>query len=310
MSESNQSKRNLVVVRTGEGSLHHSWLSHDSVRNWDLIESYYGSEPEKNLDPRFDRIVDRGLKWDSLHRLFLSRPALLKDYDYIWLPDDDLACQQAAINQIFELTRQFDLLVSQPSLSGASYYSHPTMLHNPEFLLRHTNFIEVMCPCFKTSYLEKILPLLELSPSGWGLDFVWSMIAEKPRQRSAVLDQVSVTHTRPMGEGPIYDALAKLDRVPRDDMEAILERFVERPQRPATYSGIRSNGRDCWFPPRVAWLTRKGLESLLGEISDPPKLKKEAIRHCRKRLRNPPRSRALRYKPGREIPGLALPIHE
>ena len=115
------------------------------------------------------------------------------------------------------------------------------------------------------------------------------MLSAKPERRSAILDQVSVTHTRPVGGGPIYDDLAKLDRAPRPDMEKILDRFVERPADSAILSGIRTNGRMCASRPKIAWLTRTGLRTL-GETPDRGRLRKEAKRKFREHLRKRPPS--------------------
>lgn len=310
MSVDGGRNRYLVVVRSGEGSLHRSWLSDESDRHWDLIESYYGADPRADLDERFERIVDRGVKWNSLKRLFESRPELLIDYDYVWLPDDDLACTQEDINRIFELTRKYDLLVAQPSLSGDSYHSHATLLENSEFLLRYTNYIEVMCPCFNARYLQSVVPLLDLSPSGWGLDNVWCMLTANPRERSAILDCVQVTHTRALGTGSIYENLAKMGSVPIEDREALLERFTVRPDDPTIYSGIRTDGTYCAFRPKIAWLTFLGMRAHLARTPDRRRLRRAAKRIFREHLINRREPLLLSYKPGREIEGLELPLPE
>src|SRR2546423_553078 len=44
-------RRNLVIVRAGDTSLHENWLAGPVDRNWDLIVSYYGDDPERFRAP-------------------------------------------------------------------------------------------------------------------------------------------------------------------------------------------------------------------------------------------------------------------
>jgi len=82
--------RNLVIVRAGDQSLHPGWTTTPGARDWDLVVSYFGDFPHRYRSSAERRVDDKGLKWRGLHAL-LTREAFWRDYDYIWLPDDDLA---------------------------------------------------------------------------------------------------------------------------------------------------------------------------------------------------------------------------
>src|SRR5947209_6981733 len=64
---------------------------------------------------------------------------------------------------------------------------------------RRVGFVEIMCPAFSRTALERLLFTLELSETGWGwgLDSVWPMLLDY--RNVGVLDGVTVTHTRPVG---------------------------------------------------------------------------------------------------------------
>jgi hypothetical protein len=54
---------NLVVVRAGDSSLHPTWLPASGHRNWDLLVSYIGDDPENFRVPAVTRIDGKGPKW-------------------------------------------------------------------------------------------------------------------------------------------------------------------------------------------------------------------------------------------------------
>lgn len=83
-------RRNLVIVRAGDSSLHPTWLPPSGQRSWDLVVNYFGDDPHRHRAPDLQRIDGKGPKWRGLHRLFTAHPQLLERYEYIWLPDDDL----------------------------------------------------------------------------------------------------------------------------------------------------------------------------------------------------------------------------
>jgi Short repeat of unknown function (DUF308) len=53
------------------------------------------------------RIDSKGPKWPALYQLFSLYPNLATDYDYIWLPDDDLMASKADINRLFDICVAF-----------------------------------------------------------------------------------------------------------------------------------------------------------------------------------------------------------
>lgn len=210
-------RRSLVIVRAGDSSLHPGWLQGDGARNWDLVVNYYGDDPDRYLQDDVERIDSKGPKWPALQTLITNNPHFTENYDYIWLPDDDLETSKDAINELFNIVAANGLLVAQPSLTWNSYFGHLTTLQNRHFKLRYTNYVEVMAPCFAARVLVRALPLFNMNLSGWGLDFIWPKLVEHPGSEIAIIDSVTVRHTRPVG-GPNYKALRERGVSPWDEL--------------------------------------------------------------------------------------------
>jgi hypothetical protein len=196
-------RRNLVVIRANELSLHETWTRNipDSARNWDLCISWYGSAaPPMSLECEFLAVQPEDRKYGAIHALFLNGSPLW-NYERYWLPDDDLMTSWADVNRLFSLARRHDLELAQPSLSSRGYITHAVTRHNPSFLLRNTNFVEPMCPLFSCEALNFCLPTMNGSIYGFGLDHVWSCLLGGGARGSkmAIIDDVVIEHTRPIG---------------------------------------------------------------------------------------------------------------
>jgi hypothetical protein len=233
-------KRFLVIVRAGDRSLHPQWTSSLLTRDWDLVVSYFGDDPHRYRDAGELRIDDKGPKWPGLH-ILLSRDDFWRDYDYIWLPDDDLAITQTAISTLFEVTASRDLALTQPALSWSSFYSHPVTIRRPSFQLRLTDFVENMAPCFTRDSLGTCLPTMGQNLSGWGLGAVWPTLLGGGSSRVAIIDDVTVTHTRPVG-GPNYATLCAAGISPQGEMDALLRTYGIRFDNPRVLAAIDREG--------------------------------------------------------------------
>lgn len=190
-------RRFVVIVRAGETSLHAGWLR-GGERNWDLVVSWYG---DGLYEPVGDErvLVQKGAKWDVLAQHYAADPNLLEAYDYHLLIDDDIATDSETISRLFVLTEQHRLEIGQPALTPDSYFSHMLTLQAPSFLLRYSNFVEVMAPCLSRAALKRILPWVADTPTGDGMDYVWCRLEADNQNRCAIIDEVSVRHTRPVG---------------------------------------------------------------------------------------------------------------
>ena len=257
---------NLVVVRAGDHSLHQSWTK-NAPKDWDLIVSYFGSQqsPYQKNDEVSLFVRDDGTKWDSIFRLLTDNPALLEKYEYIWFPDDDVDIDYSGISNLFKITAEYDLLMSQPAVLKDSHKTWQLLWHCPSFKLRYSSFIEVMAPCIKTTHLKEIMYLFKYSGSGLGLDVVWCLMTEYPYQRAAVIDATPMAHTRPSRKGSLDNDLLKRRGVTREqEMHLVMSFFeVSTAQKFIIYGGVRSDGKalraNFWFFRRMA-------KDMLGDI--------------------------------------------
>ncbi len=219
----NVTRPNLVIVRAGNASLHPAWLVGPEERNWDLVVNYFGKDPDIYKQEDVTRIDSVGPKWPPLHQLLLDHPEYVDRYNYIWLPDDDLAMTKQDMNRFFDLCAKYELELAQPSLTPDSPMTHPLLINNAATCIRFTNFVEAMAPCFKSSLLRRALDTFSESQSGWGIDWLWPDFVQDRENGIAVVDEVVIRHTRPLG-GPNYDAMRAAGKSPRDELLRLQER--------------------------------------------------------------------------------------
>ncbi len=202
-------RRNLVVLRANEASLHPSWAVDiaEQDRSWDLCTSFYG---EASAFPVADFAEYTALqreerKFQAIRSLLLSHPELL-DYEYFMFPDDDLQMSWSDINASFHAMRFWRLELAQPSLHPDGVINYDATRQDRAFRVRFTSMIEVMIPLMSRAALRACLPTFDLSRSAFGIDYAWAKIVGDDPRAIGIIDDVAVLHTRPTGSN--YDMQA------------------------------------------------------------------------------------------------------
>lgn len=217
----------LIICRAGDNSLHRTWFSTSLCQNVDLAVSYYGKINDKY---KYDGVYyekAEGTKFPCLYKFICEKADIIKQYDIIWLPDDDLKINASSLDYLFNIFFQNNLWLAQPSLTADSPHSHPITIQKSNTRIRYTNFVESMAPVFSREALFKCLPTFSESISGWGLDIIWPKLLGMPRNKIAVIDSVAVEHTKPLWQGELYK---KLNTDPRDEMTELLQNYgIELP---------------------------------------------------------------------------------
>ena len=264
-------RKNLVIVRAGDTSLHEQWIDAAGERNWDMIVNYFGDDPDRFQSTEIPCVRSKSTKWPALQQLLMDLGAEVSRYEYVWFPDDDLSCTQTDINRLFDICRQYRLHLAQPALTPDSHFSHVLTLRNRSFTLRYSNFVEIMAPCFSIDFLQKAWPTFGEIQSGWGLDSLWPLLL--PDWKSiAIVDAVEVRHTRPVG-GPNYSFLAERGINAYDEMKALCEKYKISPVVPLTRGAVDLNGRVLSIYDRSSpELLRRLIEGYLPELSNPQAL--------------------------------------
>lgn len=189
-------KKVLVVVRCGDNSLHLEWVNEHS--QFDVVLSYFGNDVKYDLTHIKYVHHFKGSKWQGLYDFFLNHQDLWQQYDYIWLPDDDLSTDVENLNQFFQLCQEYNFDLAQPALTVNSYYSHLMLLQIKQAIYRETNFVEVMMPCFSKKAFDLCWRTFAENKSGWGLEYLWYDIL-KNQYKIGIVDSTPIYHTRPIG---------------------------------------------------------------------------------------------------------------
>lgn len=209
--------KNLVISPTGNRSLFKNWISGN--KDFDIVLLCY---EDINIDlshftPYHHRF--NGEKWHMIKKFVIENIDFILKYDYFWFPDDDIDTDSNSINKLFQIHKDYKLSISQPSILGSQSFDITKKCDN--CFLRYTNFVEVMCPMMNKQSLLLLFDSFDKSSSGWGLDLLWQKILNFPKN-SAIIDEVSVTHTRKVGEN-YFEGRFKIK--PGRDLKLIMKKF-------------------------------------------------------------------------------------
>lgn len=281
--------RNLVITRAGPKSLHERWLSPASERGFDLLVASYDPHSRPiSAAGTFHRFVP-GTKVQGWKVTLSDNDALISQYDYVALIDDDIDTDAASLTRLFAIGREEGLTIFQPSLTWNSYFTYAGTIRNPLFAFRCVNYIEMMAPFFSASALKQVAPLFDY---GWesGIDLIWGSALPPEDRRFAIIDAVPIYHTRPVGA--LKEANGFVNRTYESDITASLDHFsMIWPSLVAT-AGRTTTGR---------WVGRLGLGLcvlvLLGLpfVSPAPGTVRRAFDHIRHQIfRRPNYSEGVR----------------
>lgn len=260
-------RRNLVVVRAGRSSLHPRWLADGTARSFDLVVSAFDPEVPRVAGEGISHVDQPGGKWDGLFATLTALgPDLARRYDYVWLPDDDIDTTGADIERMFEAMARYHLAVGQPALTRDSYYSHFLLLGCPGFRLRYTNYVEIMVPCLASAVLARALPDFEGNMSGFGLDYVWCRLTERPERSAGIIDEIEMRHTRPLGSA-LKKRMAALGYSPEAEEARLKARYgIAGRTVPVAYAGIDDQGRAVNGRAAMAWRMARGYLSARADF--------------------------------------------
>ena len=239
-------RKNLIVVRAGDQSVHPEWLASRHRRNFDVYVSYYGATPDRFRAEADHYHAEAGLRWPTHDRICREQWSLLERYDYVAFVSDDVQAPQAAWNALFSACRRYGLDLAQPAIEG--YANHEITKPQSGSILRYTNFVEIMCPIFDRTALRKLRGTFAESVSGWGLDCLWGSLLPYPQFKLAIIDSVRVRHARPQGTGSLTPMLTALGIDPREEMDRLLAKHGIADTWPAEYKRVAANRAKeaCW----------------------------------------------------------------
>jgi hypothetical protein len=202
-------RKNLILGTVGDNSLHSHWINENSSYDIGLI--YFGDKEGYEGQTKYYHRA-KGFKFHLLQDYINANPWVL-NYDYIWLPDDDIHATPSEIENLFGIMKDYDLWLAQPSIIG--YYGVKITLHQQGSLIRFTNWVEIMCPCFCSKALNVCKEVFKENKRGWSIESIWNVLLGHPQDKIAIIDDVAVAHTRPVGKGSDYS----LDEATKEAIE-------------------------------------------------------------------------------------------
>ena len=188
-------EKNAVFVPVGKDSLHRQLLKGDA--DFDLHLLIYDGSYNKFCNDSDFVACDAGYKMDMIYRYLHRHPELFEKYEYFFLLDDDILISTEDVNRLFSMMREYQLKIAQPSLV-MSYYTYKHTAFHPFYILRYTNFVEMMMPCFSRDALKAVLPTFEKEIRWCGIEMHWPVLVGSNHKDMAIVDAVSAKHTRPV----------------------------------------------------------------------------------------------------------------
>lgn len=192
--------RNLVVAVAGDESLHKIW--NEGTPNFDLFVVYYGDAEGRYKSDGIAYERCKGTKFNILADIEEKHRGLFKQYDAILVPDDDLYISCEDLNRFFSIFHQYELSLAQPSIIG--WLSVWISGHDPNWLLRYVNWVEIMTPCFSQECFQKVKHTFRENRTNWGIDHWWVKLLDYSEDKIAVVDDIVAIHTRPCFHGDTY----------------------------------------------------------------------------------------------------------
>ena len=196
--------RNLLITTIGEYNHASVWRS-GGIKNYDVVTIDYIKSPT--------------FKYPGIYKMLQSLP----EYDYYWMPDEDIYLTPIKINKLFDMVARYRLDLFQPSVerSLVSFPSWPMFVHQEGPEMVPMPFIEIMCPGFSRKGLLKCIETFPKSNSGWGLDIIWAKLLNY--QNMGIINNVTVKHTRaPLHGSNLYKTL---NESPSSEMNRLIEEY-------------------------------------------------------------------------------------
>lgn len=188
-------KKYMVFTSAGDNTkFYELWNSEIEKRNYDIYVIYYGDND--NNYSIYKRCVDyieikkNGSKFQNFYYLY-NKLNKFFEYDRVFVLDDDIVFNVSDINEMFYISELYNLDISQPSFSNESKISHTITKHQPDKLLRFTNFIEVNTPLFSKKTLDNFMIYYDPILVGWGIDSLYMWVSGiYKKNKYAVIDKI------------------------------------------------------------------------------------------------------------------------
>lgn len=217
--------KNIVIIPAGDDSVYlNKWLN--QKRNFDLFVVYYGNDPQ--IAKKHKNSSDYFYEYKSLTKLsvikngIMAMPFVLEEYDFFFFPDDDIDIEISDVENLFKIASDYGLEICQPGCTG--YVNIEKTRKRDDLILRYVNFVEAMMPCFSKNSLKTLISTFEYNKSMWGLEVMWNIMLNHPKNKIAIVDACEGKHTKKTQYN--YERFYKNNINPSKDLEDVNTKYL------------------------------------------------------------------------------------
>lgn len=198
------SRNNLVVVTWNGVEEPLKCVAFDDAPLFHLLVFNYAGVGELPTNNTFSsehyvsvKTENKGQIFWEIHQ-YLQRHQL--QYNYIGIIDDDIFFMVSQFNYMLQIAHIHALDVFQPSISLDSYFSHRRFVHAPGYIIRETQWVEIMAPFYRKELFDACSAYFLETISGQGIDcFLMPCIQKiQGKTNTAIIDAAIVRHYRPI----------------------------------------------------------------------------------------------------------------
>ena len=168
--------KNFVFSSVGDNtSFDKLWINEQM--DYDIYVIYYGNN--EDIYERYKSKVTyidkrKGSKYQNFKYFYDNNKNIIDKYDRFFILDDDIIFNVKDINDMFKISRKYNLDICGPSFSNEGKISWNRINeHKPNLLLEYTNFVENNTALFSNKSLEKLMKVIDYTLIGWGIDYLY-----------------------------------------------------------------------------------------------------------------------------------------
>jgi len=193
--------RNMLFTSAGDNTNFIKWWCTDKeTQEYDIFVFYYGKSDEnfKVYESHVKHIEkSEGSKFQNFYKFWTKYPDIINQYDRFFILDDDIEITSNDINEMFNLSKEYNLEICGPSFSKESHVSHPITKHKDDIVLSYTNFVEVNVPLFSRKALDNLMKWFDPILIGWGIDILYIWANGKDLKKSyAIIHKIQCKNPR------------------------------------------------------------------------------------------------------------------
>ena len=131
------SKKNFLFTSAGDNTNFDSLWINDNM-NYDIYVIYYGNNNDiyEKYKSKVTFIEKRkGSKFQNFKYFYDNNIDIINSYERYFILDDDIIFNVDDINNMFEISEQYNLDICGPSFTRDSKLSHAITIHKPNILL-------------------------------------------------------------------------------------------------------------------------------------------------------------------------------